>query len=122
LIKELDMKQSKMSSEMMECLRNCLECHRICTETAAHVLHGEHLHSEAKHLVALLDCAQICAVHADFMSRRSPHHAHLAGECVEICNACAALCEQHPDPDGEMQICAQACRKCAESCSRMQRA
>ena len=59
--------------------------------TFAHVLHGGHVHSEAKHLVALLDCAQICLTHADFMARRSPHHAHLAGECAEICSACAAV-------------------------------
>jgi hypothetical protein len=53
------------------------------------------------------------------MARRSPHHAHLAGECAEICAACAALCEEHEDPDGEMQLCAKACRRCAESCSQM---
>ena len=110
---------SAMSAEMKQCLENCLACHRLCTETAAHVIHGSHPHSEAKHLVALLDCAQICLTHADFMARRSPHHAHLAGECAEICAACAALCEEHEDPDGEMQLCAKACRRCAESCSQM---
>jgi hypothetical protein len=88
------MNQTQMTQEMKECLANCLECHRICTETVTHVLHGGHVHSEAKHLVALLDCAQIC-------------------------NACAALCEEHPDPDGEMKLCARICRTCAESCSRM---
>jgi hypothetical protein len=114
------MNQSQASSEMMkECLAHCLECHRVCTETAAHVLHGGHVHSEAKHLVALLDCAQICIVHADFMARRSPHQAHLAKECAEICSACAALCEKHADPDGEMKRCAEACRTCAKSCSAM---
>ena len=110
---------SAMSAEMKQCLENCLACHRLCTETAAHVMHGGHPHSETKHLIALLDCAQICLTHADFMARRSPHHAHLAGECAEICAACAALCEEHEDPDGEMQLCAKACRRCAESCSQM---
>jgi hypothetical protein len=53
------------------------------------------------------------------MTRRSPHHMHLAKECAEICSACAALCEEHADPDGEMARCAEACRKCAASCSSM---
>jgi len=113
------MASQTLSPEMQQCLDNCMACHRLCTETAAHVLHGGHVHSEAKHLVALLDCAQICLTHADFMGRRAPHHAHLAGECAEICSACAALCEEHEDPDGEMAKCAQACRACAETCSKM---
>jgi cytochrome c551/c552 len=30
-----------MTSEPMnECITNCLECHRICTETVAPLLHG----------------------------------------------------------------------------------
>jgi hypothetical protein len=118
-LKEAAMASQTLSPEMQQCLDNCMACHRLCTETAAHVLHGGHVHSEAKHLVALLDCAQICLTHADFMVRRSPHHAHLAGECAEICSACAALCEEHEDPDGEMAACAKACRACAESCSKM---
>ena len=108
-----------MDSLMRECLRNCLECHRICTESVAHVMHGGGAHNETEHLVALLDCAQMCALHAEFMARGSPHHTHLARECAEICNACAALCEKHADPDGEMQACAEACRRCADPCSRM---
>lgn len=113
------MNQSQKGSVMADCVIDCLDCHRLCTQTAALVLHGGHVHSEAKHLVALLDCAQICMVHADFMARRSPHHAHLAKECAEICNACAALCEEHPDPDGKMKLCAEVCRKCAKSCQEM---
>ncbi|MFC3110586.1 four-helix bundle copper-binding protein [Undibacterium arcticum] len=110
---------SQLSAGMHSCLTHSLACHRRCTETAAHVLHGANVHSEAKHLVALLDCAQMCMVHADFMMRRSPHHVHLAKESAEICDACAALCEQHPEPDGEMARCAEACRSCAQSCREM---
>lgn len=109
----------QMNNAGSDCLSTCLECHQICTETAAHVLHSGGGHSEPKHLVALLDCAQICAVSADFMSRRSPHDAHLCAECAEICEACAALCEIHEDPDGQMARCAQVCRRCAKSCAEM---
>jgi hypothetical protein len=108
-----------LTNDMQQCIANCMKCHQVCTETAAHVLHGGHKHDEAKHLVALLDCAQMCSLHADFMTRRSPHAAHLAKECAEICNACAALCEGHPDPDGKMKQCAEVCRQCAASCERM---
>ena len=118
------LEENKMGSEhrlhqMQQCIRNCLECHRVCTVTIAHVLHGGHSDDEAPHLVALLDCAQMCLLHADFMARNSPHQSHVAKECAEICTACAVLCEAHPDPDGQMKACAQTCRECAESCATM---
>jgi len=107
------------SASMQECIANCTECHRICTETVARLLHGGGHHSEAKHLTALLDCAQMCALCADFMTRRSPHHGHVCPECAEICHACATLCEAHTDSDGQMRRCAEACRRCATSCAAM---
>lgn len=113
------MKLKPLNEKMEEYLAACLECHRICTATAAHVMHGDSHHSEVLHLVSLLDCAQICLVHADFMARRSPHHSHLARECAEICISCATFCEAHSDADGMMTECAKACRACADSCTDM---
>lgn len=110
---------NQTSESMQQCISNCLECHRVCTETVAHLLHGGGHHSESKHLIALLDCAQMCALCADFMTRRSPHHVHVCPECAEICNACAELCEEHTDADGQMRRCAEACRRCAASCAAM---
>jgi hypothetical protein len=105
--------------DMSSCIQDCLDCHRSCTETVAHILHGVTQHSEKDHLVALLDCAQICITAADFMARQSPHHEHLCRECAEICRACAKLCEAHEDPDGKMKATAEACRRCAEGCDKM---
>lgn len=113
------MPQNPMSPELQACIRACLECHQACTETAAHVLHGTSGHSEGQHLVALLDCAQIASVSADFMARRSPHHRHVCAECAEISAECARLCDSHADPDGKMKQCAEACRRCSQSCAAM---
>ena len=111
----------KMSNLMRQCLENCQDCHRICTETVAHVLHGGGHHAESKHLVALLDCAQMCGLSVDFMARQSPHHTHICRECAEICSDCATLCETHSDADGQMKRCADACRRCANTCEEMGR-
>jgi hypothetical protein len=110
---------NQMTQLMQQCIANCTECHRICTETLAHLLHGGGHHSESKHLIAMLDCAQMCGLCADFMTRHSPHHGHVCPECAEICTACAALCEAHTDSDGQMRRCAEACRRCATSCAAM---
>jgi hypothetical protein len=91
-----------------DCIRACEECRRIClTMTQA----GEHAR-------LLQDCAQICGVSADFMTRSSPMHVHTCLACSEICDACAQECERHPD-DAAMKRCARACRACAESCRKM---
>ena len=107
--------------DMQNCIEACLTTHRLCAETAAHVLHGDGKagHDETAHLVALMDCAQITITSVDFMARRSPHHTHVCAECAEICEACAKLCEGHPNPDGQMKRCAEACRHCAETCRAM---
>ena len=116
-LSEIAMELAQFSEEMQQCLNNCLACYRLCTATAAHVMHGQSARSEAAHLVSLLDCAQICSTHADFMLRRSPHTMLLASECEMICTACATQCEAHHDQDGIMLACAEACRKCAASCA-----
>lgn len=113
------MNSTELSSEMRECIDRCLDCHKTCTEAASHVLHQGGQHSEAKHLVALLDCAQLCLTHADFMTRRSPHHNGLAEACADVCKTCAELCEGHADKDGMMKRCADICRQCEQSCRRM---
>lgn len=107
--------------DMSACIEACLNTHRLCSETAAHVLHGQSKdgHKETEHLIALLDCAQISIASVDFMVRRSPHHAHICAECAEICEACAKLCEAHPDPDGQMKRCAEACRQSIKTCREM---
>jgi len=108
--------------EMSAHVQLCLDCHRSCTEAVTHLLHGTpagQVHDERAHLVALLDCAQICVTCADFMTRRSPHHEHLCRECAEVCKGCAALCEAHPDPDGTFKRCAEICRRCAAACGEM---
>ena len=72
-----------------------------------------------EHIRSMMDCAQICLVTADFMTRRSEHGKHLARECAEICRECAESCGQHPQADHHMKMCAEACRACAEECAKM---
>ena len=41
------------SPEMQECIRNCLECARTCTETIAHCLTMGGPHAAADHIALL---------------------------------------------------------------------
>lgn len=113
------MNASELSEEMKACVALCLDCHRVCTEAVGITMQGSSEHADGSHLVTLLDCAQICLTHADFMARRSSYHAELAKICADICGECAASCDAHSNSDEGLRHCAQACRKCEESCRRM---
>lgn len=104
--------------EMQQCIQNCLDCHRICVETAAHCLQVGGTHAEASHITTLLDCAEICQTSANFMLRGSMFHGRTCGVCADVCERCAQECALMTD-DAQMQACAEACRRCAESCRQM---
>ena len=109
----------QIDAAMRECIRNCQECHSICTETVGHCLKLGGRHAGAEHIRLLLDSAEICATRADFMLRASPDHELTCGVCAELCRKCAESCEQLGDGDQTMQRCAEACHRCAESCEQM---
>ena len=111
--------EHQQSAEMQECIDNCTACHAICVTTINHCLQLGGRHAEASHIRLLQDCAQICALSADFMLRASPFHQRTCGVCAEICERCAEECERLAEGDEQMRACAAACRRCAESCRRM---
>jgi hypothetical protein len=109
----------QINTEMRECIRYCQECHSICTETVTHCLEMGGRHAGADHIRLLLDCADICATSADFMLRVSPEHERTCGVCAELCRKCAESCEQLGEGDQTMRQCAEKCRRCAETCEQM---
>lgn len=109
----------KMSAEMQACIKECLECHRICVETVAHCLALGGRHAAPEHVTALLDCADICGTSADFMLRESRHHGSTCGVCAAVCDACARSCGEMAQSDDLMRRCAEVCHRCADSCRQM---
>jgi hypothetical protein len=108
-----------ISEDMRSCIQNCSDCHAICTETAIHCLTMGGPHAAPGHIALLLDCAQICATSADFMTRGSPLHRLTCGACAEICQQCADDCERMAGGDQQMLQCVEMCRRCAASCRDM---
>ena len=102
-------------SSLNECIENCLACHRVCLDHFTNMClekGGEHV--EKTHARLMLDCIQICATSADFMTRNSELHGYVCRACSEVCKKCAESCEKIG-----MTECAEHCRKCAESCGSM---
>ncbi|MCW5977274.1 MAG: four-helix bundle copper-binding protein [Bryobacteraceae bacterium] len=108
-----------MTSEIRECIQNCLDCFSICLETGYHCLTVGGKHTEAKHIALLETCARICETSAAFMLSGSEFHHRTCGVCAEVCRACAESCSSLADGDETMRRCADLCLRCAESCRRM---
>jgi len=70
------------------------------------------------------DCADICLLDAQLMSRNSPFHIQSCALCADVCEACATECERmvashEGDMKSLLQRCADICRHCAEACRQM---
>ncbi len=107
---------TQMTSEMQQCIQNCLDCHKTCLQMAMnHCLETGGQHTEPPHFRLMMCCAEICRTSAHFMLSGSELHTLTCGVCAEVCGRCADDCERI----GDMGECVQACRKCAESCRAM---
>ena len=113
------MVQQQISQDMRQCIAECTTCHQVCLQTIQHCLGMGGKHAEQSHIRVMADCAQICAVSADFMLRGSTLHGRTCGVCAEVCQHCAADCDRVGGGDQQMKLCADACRRCAESCRQM---
>lgn len=107
-----------LDQNMNECIEACGDCANECKEVLfQHCIPMGGKHTEAAHVNLMVDCVQICRMTADFMLRGSETHMLTCALCAEICDACAASCEDFNDE--EMKECAELCRACAVSCRSM---
>jgi hypothetical protein len=66
------------------------------------------------------DCAEICTLTIQYLSRGSEFAHPMTNQCVTICDTCAAECEKHTDMPHCLE-CAKICRKCADECRKLGR-
>lgn len=99
-------------------IQDLLDCQAACEKTISHCMGMGGRHTEPGRLELLRDCAQICAVAADFLARDSGRVPGIAALCEEICLECAHACNRFPD-ELAMQECATACQLCADACGRL---
>lgn len=104
---------------MEQCIRDCLACYEECTSCLPHCLAQGGKHAEQKHLILMMECAQMCETSARFMQLKGQFAYEHCQLCAKICDACAESCSKVDLNDSMMQKCAEVCRKCADSCRSM---
>jgi len=105
---------------LASCIEACLECSQACTECADACL-GEEDVAELRACIALnLDCANVCAVTARVVGRRTYSQPSLTRAvleaCIEACRRCGEECERHAGHHDHCRICAESCRRCERAC------
>ena len=104
--------ESMLSSQMADCVQDCLNSHAVCLDTAMSLLQKGNNYADPVRI--LLDCSELCATNAHFMMRNSPVSGSLFQACAQVCNHCAEVCDEIGEND-----CANACRASATSCEQM---
>lgn len=102
---------------LKDCIDQCTASHKICLETAAHLL-VDLSSTSASVITILTDCAEICQATANSMLRSSVLHPILCGACAEACERCAQHCLRF-GIDPQLARCAGTCRECAAGCRMM---
>lgn len=116
-----------MGQSMQQCIESCFACVSICNRCSDEMIgmdadsHMDHKDKDIRQVCIRLcqDCADICALSAQWMSRLSSSADMLHQVCADICDHCADVCERHAAHHALCSDCAAACRRCAGLCREM---
>jgi len=106
-----------MGHHVRVCIEACRETHRICMETVTY-LPGSHPRIAPDGIRLLFNCAEICRMSATLLRDGWPLNGRAGAICAEVCEESARYCDELGD-DPRIQACADACRRCAESCHQL---
>jgi hypothetical protein len=99
------------------------DCAQACTADADDNLSEHNLSEMVKCIRLCLDCADICIVTARVASRQTAYDATvtrpLLQACVAACKSCGDECERHAQMHAHCRVCGEACRRCEQACREL---
>ena len=99
------------------------DCVQACNADNAADLGEQNVTEMVKCIRLCLDCAEICTVTAAVTSRQTDYDANvtrpLLEACVAICKSCGDECERHARMHEHCRVCAEACRRCEQACREL---
>lgn len=114
---------SDAGDEAFALVQAASECAHACTTCADACLEADDPGPLRKCIRLNQDCAGICFLVGQLISRPGPQDSHLLqaqlDACAAACKACAEECEAHGDRMAHCRICAEACHACARACEVM---
>jgi hypothetical protein len=99
------------------------DCVQACNADNAADLGEQNVTEMVTCIRLCLDCADICAAAAAVISRLTGYDADvtrpLLDACVAICKSCGDECERHARMHEHCRVCAEACRRCEHACREL---
>jgi hypothetical protein len=114
--------RGSVNETLVHCIDECLDCSQTCLVCADACLGEEGVRQLAQCIRLDLDCADICAATATLASRRTGSNEavlrNMIELCAEACRVCAEECARHASHHEHCRICAETCRRCEVVCRR----
>jgi uncharacterized membrane protein len=99
------------------------DCAQACDSDTAADLGEQNVTEMITCIRLCLDCADICIVTARVISRQTDYDANvtrpLLEACAAICRSCGDECERHARMHEHCRVCAEACRRCEQACREL---
>jgi hypothetical protein len=99
------------------------DCAQACIADTDADLSEPNVTEMVKCIRLCLDCADVCTTTAGVTSRPAEYDANvsrpLLEACVAICKSCGNECEEHARMHEHCRICAEACRRCEQACREL---
>ncbi|MBI0584070.1 MAG: hypothetical protein ISF22_07565 [Methanomassiliicoccus sp.] len=99
-------------------IESCRDCREICEETIFHAIRVGGETAQMDVLGVLMDCGGICKLSEKMMLRGSPYFRRMAPTVVDICEACATMCDTIAGDD-YFSTCANSARRCADNLKQL---
>ncbi len=106
-----------LNATVERCIDECLQCMRWCEMCVEECLTTDPA-KMAECIRLCHECPSPCGSCVTLLAGQSRYAHQQCGVCADICNACAAECENFSDLD-TMRKCAEACRRCARTCGEI---
>ncbi len=103
-----------MIESIDDCREACLECHRICLETASYLSTAPQP-VDAEDIRLLFNTADVCRASAGLLRGNSDRSGQAYAACAALCEETARYLDLLGD-DPRVHRCAEACRRCAAAC------
>jgi len=99
------------------------DCAQACTADVDADLSEQNVTEMVKCIRLCLDCADVCTATAGVISRQAEYDANVAKPlleaCAASCKSCGDECERHARMNEHCRVCAEACRRCEQACREL---
>ena len=110
----------KVNAALLKAIDLCFDCAQACTACADACLAEEQVADLTQCIRLNLDCADLCMAAGTIASRRTGSNERIVKGaieiCAEACRLCAEECNRHAPMHTHCRLCAEVCRECQRAC------